>query len=124
MTDADATKVIEVLQRITLQDLKATGISKYSFISRLLRSWKARRPIRQSLLKKQGGLCSLSGTLLTDNGRDVHIDHIWTIKEAVAAVEGGASIGQVYTRLWSEGNLRAVTPAKNYERNRKGAISA
>jgi hypothetical protein len=119
MTDADAAKVLEVFQSITLEDLKALNTSKYSLISRLLRSWKARRPIRQSLLKKQGGLCALSNVPLPDNGRDVHIDHIWTIKEAVAAVEDGASIGQTYTRLWSENNLRAVTPAKNYERNRK-----
>ena len=119
MTDADAAKVLEVFQSITLEDLKALDTSKYSLISRLLRSWKARRPVRQALLRKQGGRCALSGEPLADNGRDVHVDHIWTIKEGVAAVESGASVGQTYTRLWAEDNLRAVTPAKNYERNRR-----
>ena len=121
MTDQDAAKVLEIFQSITLDDLKALETSKYSLISRFLRSWKARKPIRQMLLKRQGGFCALSDppVLLPDSGRDVHVDHIWTIKQAVAAVEAGASIGKTYTELWAVDNLRAVTPAKNYERNRR-----
>jgi hypothetical protein len=74
------------------------------------------------LLKRQRGLCALSDEPLADNGKDVHIDHVWTIKDAVAAVEAGASVGQTYKRLWSEDNLRAVTPAENYKRNRKATL--
>ena len=119
MTDNDAAKVLEVFHSITLEDLKALDTSKYSLISRLLRSWRSRKLVRKHLLERQGGCCALSGVPLEDNGKDVHVDHVWTIKDAVAAVEAGASVGQTYTRLWDEDNLRAVTPAENYKRNCK-----
>jgi hypothetical protein len=118
MIEQDARKVLDILHGLTIEDIQALDTSKYSLISRMLRSWCLRKPIRQRLLKKQGGVCALSGVPLSDNGKDAHLDHIWTIKQAVAAVEAGASVGETYKRLWDENNLRAVTPAENYKRNR------
>ena len=47
------------------------------------------------------------------------VDHIWTIKDAVAAVENGEKVGETYKKLWDESNLRLVTPEENYARNVK-----
>lgn len=85
MTEQDAAVVLRVLHSITLEDVQALNTSKYSIISRLLRSWRDRKPLRKRLLDKQNGISALSPTRLLDNGKDTHVDHIWTIKDAVAA---------------------------------------
>ena len=119
MTEQDAAVVLRVLHSITLEDVQALNTSKYSIISRLLRSWRDRKPLRKRLLDKQNGISALSPTRLLDNGKDTHVDHIWTIKDAVAAVENGERVGETYKKLWDENNLRLVTPEENYARNVK-----
>jgi hypothetical protein len=85
----------------------------------MLRSWRPRKPLRKALLTAQGGRCAITGVELADNGVDVHVDHVWTIKEAVAAWKQGSLLGATYRKLWAQNNLRAITPAENYKRNRK-----
>ena len=119
MSEQDAAIVLRVLRSMTLEDVQALNTSKYSIISRLLRSWRDRKPLRKRLLEKQKNISALSPTRLLDNGKDTHVDHIWTIKDAVAAVENGERVGETYKKLWDENNLRLVTPEENYARNVK-----
>ena len=119
MTNAEAVQTTEFFHSITVEDLQKLSTSQYSIVSRFLRSWRLRKPVRTRLLARQGNVCALSGKALLNDG-GTHVDHIWTIKEAVAAVLSGARLGETYVRLWDDNNLRAVTPEENYKRNRKG----
>ena len=119
MSHEDALTVLSVFHNMTITDVLALDTSKYCLLSRLLRSWRSRPKIRTRLLEQQNNICALSGEPLQNDGKTTHLDHIFTIKQGVAALENGATVGDTYTKLWDEKNLRAVTPKANYQRNKK-----
>lgn len=83
-----------------------------------------RAKTRRELLLKQNSLCPICGGArgpLVDNGRETHVDHIWTTDEAANVILGGhMDLISAYTKLWARSNLRAVhSSCNNFRRNKK-----